>query len=116
MTMGKPGLSSIICKTFVKKSVHRGRSAAMGMMANVKCVSGHKGSRERKSCRQYSALRNFAICRVSFNRRCYRHRLIQLPLHMKIYPACNGSVIIVDYTRKSGDGGFADESGEELEG
>ena len=33
---------------------------------------------------------------------------------MKIYPACNGSVIIVDYTRKSGDGGFADESGEEL--
>ena len=37
-------------------------------------------------------------------------------LHMKIYPACNESVIIVDYTRKSGDGGFADESGEELEG
>ena len=37
-------------------------------------------------------------------------------LHMKNYPACNGSVIIVDYTRKSGDGGFADESGEELEG
>ena len=36
-------------------------------------------------------------------------------LHMKIYPACNGSVMIVDYTRKSGDGGFADESGEELE-
>jgi len=35
---------------------------------------------------------------------------------MKNYPACNGSVIIVDYTRKSGDGGFADESGEELEG
>jgi hypothetical protein len=35
---------------------------------------------------------------------------------MKIYLACNGSVIIVDYTRKSGDGGFADESGEELEG
>ena len=37
-------------------------------------------------------------------------------LHVKNYPACNGSVIIVDYTRKSGDGGFADESGEELEG
>ncbi len=37
-------------------------------------------------------------------------------LHMKIYPACNGSVIIVDYTRKSGDGGFANEFGEELEG
>ena len=36
--------------------------------------------------------------------------------HEKIYPACNESVIIVDYTRKSGDGGFADESGEELEG
>ena len=36
-------------------------------------------------------------------------------LHMKNYLACNGSVIIVDYTRKSGDGGFADESGEEYE-
>ena len=36
-------------------------------------------------------------------------------LHMKIYPACNGSVMIVDYTRKSGDGGFADEFGKEYE-
>ena len=68
------------------------------MMAHVKCVSDRKEVEKENLAGSTLHCGNFAIMPRQLQSTMLPASPHSASLHMKIYPACNGSVIIVDYT------------------